>query len=202
MSDEEAIGAATAIVVVVYLIAALVGYLVASVLLHFTFRKVGIASWRAWVPFANYAAVLQTGGYSGWWAAGMLVPGLNLVTLVFMCISYYRLGKGLKMDDAVNILGIVVGFWCIVALVTRHPFDHRITGVRTRQPEQLAAIARGGLVDPVAGPAGYGYARAPQSGPPPQWGPPPQPGQPQNPWSQRNPYGQDPYGGPNPHGQG
>jgi len=192
MSDDEVVAATTAVFVVVYLVTLAIAYVVGALLMHFTFRRLGIASWRAWVPFVNYAAILQAGGYSGWWAAGLLVPGLNIVTVIFAYISYYRLGKGLKLDDTLNILSIIIGFWVIVVLVTKTPFDHRLTGVQTRQPEQLAAIAQGGLIDPATPAPGYGY---------------PPPGQAQNPYGQQNPYGgpppqisQNPYGQQNPYG--
>lgn len=203
MDQNESVAAL--IVAIIYLVSILIGYLISSLLLHHVFKKLGIAQWRAWVPFANSAAVLQAGGNSGWWAAGLLVPGLSIVTVVFLILSYYRLGKGLRIDDTLNVISAVLGFWVIVVLITQRPFDHRFTGVQTRQPEQLAAIAAGGLIDPSVPAPGFSYGHAPrqqgyqghpQPGYPQQQGYPQQPGHP--PQGPQNPYGgqqQNPFGG-------
>ena len=187
MSDDELTGLTVAITAIVYAVVLGLAYLVGAILLHFLFRKIGVRPWRAWVPLLNNATLLQVGGYSGWLALCYLVPGVNLVAVVFTCIAYYRIGKGLRMEDVLNILGIVVGFWVIAALVAGKPYDHRLTGATTRQPDQLEEIAAGRLIDPTVTfhqPQPYGQPPAQPYGRPPAqpYGYPQQPQQ----------YGQQP----------
>ena len=194
MSDEEAAGVALVFTLVIYLVTLAVVYVITGILFHFLFKKIGVRSWRAWVPLVNTAAILQVGGYSGLWALGILVPGLNIVTLVFAWISYYRVGKGLRLDDTLNIVGIVIGFWVILALAAGKPYDHRLTGVQTRQPDQLEEIAAGRLVNAPAGGMAPGQGHYGQAQP--QYGQP-QYGQPQQQYGQpQQQYGQPQYGEP------
>ncbi len=139
----------TAVLVLVYLLIFAAAYVVTGLLYHFLFKKIGIQSWRAWVPIVNTYAILQAGGFNGWWALGVFVPGLNLVTVVFMIMSMFRIGRGLRIEDALNVIMIILGVWTIVVLIAGKPYDHRLTGARTQQPDQQLLISQGGLVNNV-----------------------------------------------------
>ncbi|MGD7707264.1 DUF5684 domain-containing protein [Microlunatus sp. Y2014] len=191
MTEDEAVGLTVVITMLVYLVAIVITYVITSVLLMMLFKKIGIKPFRAWVPFMNYAALLQVGGNSGWWAAALLVPGLNLVPAIFVLITYYKIGKGLRLDDTINLILVIIGFWIIYALVAGKSYDHRLTGVQTRQPDQLEEIAAGRLVAADVSP-GYGQPHQQQGyGQPQGYGQqPPQQGYGQQPPQQG--YGQQP----------
>lgn len=55
-----------------------------------SFPKAGEASWKALVPFYNYALVSKIAGQPWWWAFFMLIPGLHIPMWMIFNVSYIR----------------------------------------------------------------------------------------------------------------
>lgn len=85
---------------IVYFVLAIGIYAVCSWLLSRVFRKAGIERWKAWVPVYNVWVILEMGGQPGWLALLSLVPAVNVVGLVFVCIAIYHLDAGFGKPGA------------------------------------------------------------------------------------------------------
>lgn len=77
----------------------LIIYLVVAISLGKIFKKVGIKSWKAWVPIYNLWTLLELGGQKGYWSLLALIPGINLITAIFMIIAMYHIGKKFGKSD-------------------------------------------------------------------------------------------------------
>jgi Family of unknown function (DUF5684) len=51
-----------------------IAYVVTSLLVGKLFKKAGIESWIAWVPFYNSWKMLEMGGQAGYWAVLSIFP--------------------------------------------------------------------------------------------------------------------------------
>ncbi|TFB96353.1 hypothetical protein E3O51_10865 [Cryobacterium sp. MDB2-10] len=93
----------------------LAGYLLLAASLATLFRKTGIPSWKAWVPFLQTWTLLRLGGQSGNWVWLGLVPGGNVVSSVFVYIGMYRIGIAFRKDSGMLVLGMFLPFvWAII----------------------------------------------------------------------------------------
>ena len=103
--NAEAAGAAfvflfVALILPFLLILALANYVVTSIFLMNIFTKAGVASWIAWVPFYNQWKLLEIGGQQGFWAVLTIVPIIQWVSMVFIYIAAYHIGKKLGKSGA------------------------------------------------------------------------------------------------------
>lgn len=74
------------------------------------FRKAGLKTWPAWVPFFNTWRVLQLGGQKGWWLLVGLIPVIGpILYLVYLIIA------GVKIQSAFGKPGV---FYILAILVT------------------------------------------------------------------------------------
>ena len=117
-SDTNTIAAAFAVAVVgatiffVCLIAAL-SYVALGLTLSRFFRKVGVDSWIAWVPYYNTWKWLEVGGQAGWLALLSLIPYGSYATAVFLAMGNYRIGIAFRKDSSWVVLGIFLPWvWC------------------------------------------------------------------------------------------
>lgn len=55
-----------------------------------SFPKAGVASWKALVPFYNYAIASKIAGQPWWWSFFMLIPGLHIPMWIIFNVSYLR----------------------------------------------------------------------------------------------------------------
>jgi Family of unknown function (DUF5684) len=84
-----------------YLLASVVSYVFLALTLTFIFRKAGLKTWPAWVPFFNTWRVLQLGGQKGWWILVGLIPIIGqILYLVFLIIA------GVKIQTAFGKPGV------------------------------------------------------------------------------------------------
>ncbi|MBM3210311.1 hypothetical protein FJZ39_03140 [Candidatus Saccharibacteria bacterium] len=88
------------------LIVALIAYVVSSYLLGRIFKKAQVPSWIAWVPFYNVWKILELGGQHGAWSLLTIIPGLNLLALIFVYIAMYQIGLKLEKPGVFVILAI------------------------------------------------------------------------------------------------
>jgi hypothetical protein len=98
--------AAMAGVITFGVIAAVISYVIAGLLLGRIFKKAGIASWIAWVPFYNTWKMLEMGGQPGFWAVLAIIPIVNYVAIVFLFIAMYNIGLKFGKSGAFVVLGI------------------------------------------------------------------------------------------------
>jgi len=78
------------------------------------FRKAGQPGWAAFVPIYNLLLMTRISGFSSWWAALFLIPGVNIVIYLGISVSIARrfghgdlFGAGLALFPQVSypILG-------------------------------------------------------------------------------------------------
>lgn len=96
-SDEQ-IALGNAIVLFVFAILPIIillVYAITSFLLAKIFTKVGLPSWKAWIPLYNVWKTLEIGGQNGLWTILLLIPFANIIAVVFMIMTYYTIGKRL-----------------------------------------------------------------------------------------------------------
>ncbi len=81
-------------------------YVVVAIFLGRIFKKAGLPSWIAWVPFYNTWKLLEIGGQQGIWAILAIIPLVNYVSAVFVFIAMYHIGKKLGKDGTFVLLAI------------------------------------------------------------------------------------------------
>ncbi len=60
------------------------------------YRKTGKPGWAAWIPIYNFLVFLDMCGRPKWWIFLLLVPALNFVIWVVLCLDLSkRFGKGI-----------------------------------------------------------------------------------------------------------
>lgn len=76
-SDWGLLAAIVAIVGLVLVVLVLLLYLATAYFAMLTFRKMGIAGWKAWVPVYNVWLWLEKGNLPGWLALLLLLPSVT-----------------------------------------------------------------------------------------------------------------------------
>lgn len=99
-----------------FLIFAIIGYVLTGIFLGKIFKKAGLASWPAWVPFYNIWKLLEIGGQPGFWAVLTVIPFVNIVSAVFTAIAMYHIGLKLGKSGAFVLLGIFLPIVWIIWL--------------------------------------------------------------------------------------
>jgi hypothetical protein len=96
-----------AIMFISFIVFAIV-YVIISLLLGRIFKKAGVPSWIAWVPFYNTWKLLELGEQQGFWAVLAIVPIVNYVAIVFLYIAMYKIGLKFGKQSWFVLLGIFV----------------------------------------------------------------------------------------------
>ena len=134
MTEPEA-GVAAAIVAtftVFWLIVGIASYIVSAIFLARIFKKAGLAGWPAWVPIYNLWKLNELGGQQGFWAVLLLIPFVNIVAVVFMCIAMYHIGIKMDKPGAFVLLGIFLPLvWFIWLGADKSKFDDSKSTVRS-----------------------------------------------------------------------
>ncbi len=81
-------------------------YVIGAFLLGRLFKKAGIPQWTAWVPIYNTWKLLEMGGQQGFWAVLALIPFVQFVSLIFIIIAMYHIGKKLGKEGWFVLLAI------------------------------------------------------------------------------------------------
>lgn len=108
-TDPEAVAAAVAIsgaMIFFSFFFAIIIYVIYAIFLGKIFKKAGVPSWIAWVPFYNSWKMLEIGGQQGFWAILAIIPFVNIVSTIFMYISMYHIGKKLGKEGVFVLLAI------------------------------------------------------------------------------------------------
>ncbi len=79
------------------------------------FTKAGYPGWASLVPIYNAYVLCKVGGKPGWWVLLMLIPFLNLIFFILLCIGIAEnFGKGGGFAAGLILLGIfffpILGF--------------------------------------------------------------------------------------------
>ena len=99
-------GAAATVFMVVYL--AVILLIVASMWKVFT--KAGEPGWAAIVPIYNLIVLLKIAGKPAWWFLLMIIPFVNIVIALMVCISLAaNFGKSAGFGVGLFLLGFIFG---------------------------------------------------------------------------------------------
>ena len=105
-ADAAAVAAVSGLFVLVSLLIGIAFYVVFAIFLGKIFKKAGVPSWIAWVPFYNTWKLLEIGGQQGFWSVLAIIPVVNYVSAVFVYIAMYHIGLKLGKSGAFVVLGI------------------------------------------------------------------------------------------------
>lgn len=123
LSSGEAAAIGLGFVFLGFLLGAIV-YVITSIFLSKLFKKAGIPSWVAWVPYYNTWKMLEIGGQQGFWAVLMLIPFVNIVAVVFYYIAMYHIGLKFGKSGGFLVLGIFLPLvWIIWLAVDSSTWD-------------------------------------------------------------------------------
>lgn len=112
--DPAAIAAIFAMIIIPMIIFIILCYVVGAIFGGMIFKKAGVESWKAWVPFYNTWVMLEIGGQKGYWVLFSFIPLLNIVTLVFGILAAINIGKSLGKETWFVLLYFFVPFvWLI-----------------------------------------------------------------------------------------
>lgn len=188
MSDYSDPGAAYAlawlILLPVYLVLVLAGYLLTSWFFMKVFEKAGVqGKWRAWVPIYNTLIFVKLGDLSPWWLlalwGGTIVLGwvpvigwlIGLAAGVYVLLAAWRVGLKLQKEA----VWLILAFFLFIVWLGINAFDKS----RWNTAIPAAPWANNFLADktvwqgvPVQAPAG-GYPANPATQPAPGAYPPP-----------------------------
>jgi hypothetical protein len=132
----------------VFVVELLIRYVLYGIALSMFFRKVGVESWIAWVPYYRYWKWLEVEGQPGAYALFGIVSGLRIVTGIFLYIGMWSTGKAFGKDVGMLILGIFLPFVWLFILASKG---------EVYRPELIAAA---GYPPPRAGHGSAAYAAA------------------------------------------
>ena len=134
-SGDVASAVAVLILSLVFFFFAIALYVVVALCLMRIFKKAGVKSWAAWVPFYNNWKLLEIGGQQGFWAVLAIIPVVNIVSVVFMYIAMYNIGLKLGKDGAYVLLAIFLSpIWFILMAIDKHPWNDSL-GAPSLAPE-------------------------------------------------------------------
>jgi hypothetical protein len=85
-----------------------ISYAICSFLLGRIFKKAGIPQWIAWVPVYNVWKILELGGQQGFWALLGLLPFVGIISLIYVYIAMYYIGRRFGKEDWFVVLAIIV----------------------------------------------------------------------------------------------
>lgn len=95
--------------IIFYIIMIAVMYVINAIFLGKIFKKAGVESWIAWVPFYNTWKMLEIGDQKGAYMLFVLVPFVGPIILtVFLYISMYKIGLKLGKSGAFVLLAIFI----------------------------------------------------------------------------------------------
>lgn len=107
LSSGEA-AAVSAVIGMLFLFLALVGYIVSSLCLMHIFKKASVPGWMAWVPFVNTWKTLEIGGQQGFWAILAIIPVVSIVSMIMLYIAMHNIGLKLGKGGAFVLLAIFI----------------------------------------------------------------------------------------------
>jgi hypothetical protein len=72
------------------------------------FAKAGQPGWAAIIPIYNFYILCKVGGKPGWWVLLMLIPFVNIIIFLLLCIAIAeKFGKGAGFGVGLFFLGFI-----------------------------------------------------------------------------------------------
>ena len=143
-----------------------VNWLLIAIPLSALFRKTGIESWKAWVPFYATYTWLRLGGQNGRWVWLALVPYGSTVTGILLYIGMYRTGKAFAKETGFLILGILLPWvWLFILGFGRDQYRPELIAA-AGLPGPLEGHGAPAAADGITVPLHYGAAVYPPPAPP------------------------------------
>lgn len=103
---SQALTNMSAITVLIMVVALVIAYVIVSFIMSRIFMKVGVESWKAWVPVYSNWILLELGGQKGFWAIITLIPIVGIIGGIFMLIAMYHIGLKFGKSDVFVLLAI------------------------------------------------------------------------------------------------
>jgi hypothetical protein len=126
LTPEQSAAVAVGITIF-YIVTIAVAYVVSALLIGRIFKKAGVASWIAWVPFYNNWKLLEIGGQQGFWAILAILPIVNVVSLVFLIIAEYNIGLKLGKSSTFVLFAIFLPIvWLIWLAVDKSVWNDKL----------------------------------------------------------------------------
>ena len=132
-ADAEAIaGISIAFFLIFALVAAVIGYVISSLLYMLIFKKAGIDAKKAWIPFYNRWIFFELGGQEGWKSLLTFVPYVGLIiSLVFEVLAVIEISKKLGKSPYWAILfplgyltfGITTLIWYLTTALSNNQWN-------------------------------------------------------------------------------
>lgn len=143
-------GATIAIILGMFVLLALV-YVVVALLTGRIFKKAGIPSWIAWVPFYNQWKMLELGGQQGFWAVLAIIPLVQYASIVFMFIAMYNIGLKLGKSGSFVLWAIFFPYvWYIWLAVDQSTWNDSLGKPSLAIEHQTPPTAPGAPTAPSA----------------------------------------------------
>jgi len=144
------------VLVVVYAVILVGGYVWLSIALSRVFPKLGEEGWKAWVPVLREMTVFQLGGYSAAWVVALFLPFINIIGLVVTVLAVHRINATLGRGAGFTVLAVVAyPVWASIvgfgnADRTQRPVVVQDTGYQPFAALPQTASAAGSLAGPPA----------------------------------------------------
>lgn len=139
--DPTTSAAVAALMFIVLLAFTIAAYVIGALLLGRIFKKAGVPSWIAWVPFYNNWKLLEIGGQQGFWAVLAIIPFVSIVSAVFMYIAMYNIGLKLGKTAAFVLLAIFLPIVWLIWLAVDSSVWNKTLGAPSVAIEHTHPIA-------------------------------------------------------------
>jgi len=104
MNETDAAGAGAGIVMIIYLAI----FLVTIIGCWKAYSKAGQPGWSCIIPIYNMVVWLQICGRPIWWIILLLIPLVNLIIFIVICIDFAKsFGKGVGFGLGIFFLGFI-----------------------------------------------------------------------------------------------
>ena len=116
-TDDYAIAGMSIVFLLVFvLVVAIIGYVISSLLYMLIFKKAGIDTKKAWIPFYNKWIFFELGGQEGWKSLLTFVPYVGLIiSFVFEVLAVIEISKKLDKSPAWSLLFIFAApIWFLI----------------------------------------------------------------------------------------
>ena len=96
---DAAFGISILSLLTIALVAAIAGYVISSLLYMLIFKKAGIDTKKAWIPFYNRWTFFELGGQEGWKSLLSFIPYVGIIiSFVFEVLAVVEISK--KLDKS------------------------------------------------------------------------------------------------------
>ncbi|MCL2869766.1 DUF5684 domain-containing protein [Candidatus Saccharibacteria bacterium] len=117
-------------------------YVFTAVFTSMIFKKAGVPTWKAWVPFLNNWKFFEIGGQTGALSLLSLIPWVGgVISMVFMCIAAYNIGLKLGKTGTWVVMYIFLSpVWLVIMGISKEPWNEGV-GTPSKAVETAAMYA-------------------------------------------------------------